>query len=145
MNGVEVAVPHISGGRNVLAALKPGADLEAVSAKLREAFGSPAGARAAALQPQAAALKPGDVLVLNDGDHGVFYLGGRLVFHKKSFLKDHIYRIVPLEQAYKPEPFEWRPSPFDGSSPFNDDAPIRDRKAWRPTGWKACATRPTRA
>jgi hypothetical protein len=212
VNGVEVAVPHIGGGRNVLAALKPGADLEAVSAKLRAAFGSPAGARAAVLQPQAAAelelaasnpgakiislnaffppavaelfnreagfagpncfnaaftaaglmapgklrhvgnpeadqllamyfkpvapsaLKPGDVLVLNDGDHGVFYLGGGLVFHKKSFLKDHIYRIVPLEQVYKPEPFEWKPSPFDGSSPFNTDSPIRDRKAWRPTG-----------
>lgn len=212
VNGVEIAVPHIGAGRSVLAAVKPGSDLNAISAKLRAAFGAAASAKAVPLQPQtpaelelaqadpgaaivslnaflpaaaaelfnkdagfsgpncfnaaftaaglmapgklrhvgnpetdqllamyykpvaATALKPGDILVLNGGDHGVFYLGGGLIFHKKSYLKDHIYRIVPLEQAYKPEPFEWKPSPFEGNSPFNSDEPIRERKAWRATG-----------
>lgn len=79
-------------------------------------------------------LKPGDILVLNDGDHGVFYLGGGLIFHKKSYLKQHIYRIVPLEKAYEPEPNEWKPGPFDSGSPFNSSEPISQKDAWRPSG-----------
>lgn len=79
-------------------------------------------------------LKPGDVLVLNGGDHGVYYLGGGLIFHKKSFLKQHIYRIARLEKAYYPEPFEWKPGPFDSGSPFNDADEIDKTEAWRPTG-----------
>ncbi len=80
------------------------------------------------------ALKPGDIVVLNDGDHAVYYLGAGLVFHKKSYLKQHIYRIAPLERAYEPEPFEWKPGPFDGGSPFNSSEPIRKKEAWRPNG-----------
>jgi hypothetical protein len=79
-------------------------------------------------------LKPGDVLVLNSGDHGVYYLGGGLIFHKKSYLKQHTYRIARLEKAYYPEPFEWKPGPFDGGSPFNNAEEIRKTEAWRPTG-----------
>jgi hypothetical protein len=212
VNGVEVAVPHIGGGQHLLAALKPGMDLTALSARLREAFGAPAGAKAVPLQPQspaeldlaaknpgaailslnqflpagAAALfnrepnfagpncfnaaftaagmmapdklrhvgnpeadqrlamyfksvpattpRPGDILVLNSGDHGVYYLGGGLIFHKKSYLKQHLYRITLLEKAYEPEPFEWKPGPFDGGSIFNDSETIRKIEAWRPTG-----------
>jgi hypothetical protein len=78
-------------------------------------------------------LRPGDIVVLNGGDHSVFYLGAGLVFHKKSYLKNHIYRVVPLESAYKPEPFEWTPSPFDGGM-FTGDVPITRREAWHPTG-----------
>jgi hypothetical protein len=212
VNGVAVAVPNIDGGRNILAVVRPGDDQAAMGVKLRAAFGSAAGARAVAVQPQskaelelaaqnpgasivslnqflppaAAALfnrepnfagpncfnaaftaaglmqpdklrhvgnpeadqllsmyfksvpastpQPGDVLVLNDGDHGVYYLGGGLIFHKKSYLKQHIYRIVPLERAYEPEPNEWKPGPFDGGSPFNSSEPIRKKEAWRPSG-----------
>lgn len=79
-------------------------------------------------------LDPGDVIVLNGGDHAVYYLGAGLVFHKKSYLKEHSYRIVPLERAYEPEPFEWKPGPFDNASPFNNSEPIRRMEAWRPTG-----------
>lgn len=79
-------------------------------------------------------LLPGDVLVLNDGDHAVFYLGGGLIFHKKSYLKQHIYRIAQLEKAYEAEPFEWKPGIFDGGSPFNDAETIHKKEAWRPTG-----------
>jgi hypothetical protein len=79
-------------------------------------------------------LKPGDIIVLNGGDHGVYYLGAGLIFHKKSYLKQHSYRIVPLEKAYEPEPFEWKPGPFDNGSPFNSSEPIRKMEAWRPTG-----------
>lgn len=79
-------------------------------------------------------LRPGDIIVLNGGDHGVYYLGAGLVFHKKSYLKQHSYRIVPLEKAYEPEPFEWKPGPFDNGSPFNSSEPIRKMEAWRPTG-----------
>lgn len=80
------------------------------------------------------ALKPGDIVVFNDGDHAAYYLGGGLIFHKKSFLKQHIYRIALLEKAYEPEPFEWKPGPFDSGSPFNSSEPIRKKEAWRPTG-----------
>ena len=212
VNGVAVTVPNIDGGRNLLAVVRPGDDQAAMAVKLRAAFGSAAGAKAVALQPQskaelelaaqnpgasivslnqflppaAAALfnrepnfagpncfnaaftaaglmqpdklrhvgnpeadqllamyfksvpastpQPGDILVLNDGDHGVYYLGGGLIFHKKSYLKQHIYRIVPLERAYEPEPNEWKPGPFDNGSPFNSSEPIRKREAWRPNG-----------
>lgn len=79
-------------------------------------------------------LKPGDVLVLNGGDHGVYYLGGGLIFHKKSYLKQHLYRIARLEKAYYPEPNEWKPGPFDGGSPFNNAEEIRKTEAWRPNG-----------
>jgi len=79
-------------------------------------------------------LKPGDVLVLNGGDHGVYYLGGGLIFHKKSYLKQHLYRIARLEKAYYPEPNEWKPGPFDNASPFNDSDEIDKTEAWRPTG-----------
>ncbi|HBE89442.1 MAG TPA: hypothetical protein DDW67_09930 [Elusimicrobia bacterium] len=82
----------------------------------------------------ASSLRPGDVIVLNGGDHGVYYLGAGLIFHKKSYLKQHSYRIVPLERAYEPEPFEWKPGPFDNGSPFNSSEPIRKMEAWRPTG-----------
>ncbi|OGR41224.1 MAG: hypothetical protein A2X35_07455 [Elusimicrobia bacterium GWA2_61_42] len=212
VNGVEVAVPHIGGGQNLLAVLKPGLDANTLSSRLRSAFGAPAGAKALPLQPvspaeldlaaknpgaslvslnqflppaaaalfnrepnfagpncfnaafiaagmmapdklrhvgnpeanqrlsmyfksvPASALQPGDILVLNDGDHGVYYLGGGLIFHKKSYLKQHLYRITQLEKAYEPEPFEWKPGPFDSGSPFNSSEPIRKRAAWRPTG-----------
>jgi hypothetical protein len=79
-------------------------------------------------------LKPGDVLVLNSGDHGAYYLGGGLIFHKKSYLKQHIYRIALLEKAYYPEPYEWKPGPFDGGSPFNNSEEVKKTEAWRPTG-----------
>lgn len=208
VNGVEVVVPHIGNGYNLLAVLRAG---ENVDAKLRAAFGAPAGAKAVPLQPQSKAelelaaanpgaaivslnaflppnaaalfnrepnfggpncfnaaltaaglmeprlrhvgnpeadqllsmyfkktpsssLKPGDVLVLNGGDHGVYYLGGGLIFHKKSYLKQHLYRIARLEKAYYPEPNEWKPGPFDGGSPFNNAEEIRQTEAWRPTG-----------
>ncbi|MDO8803700.1 MAG: hypothetical protein Q7R35_04665 [Elusimicrobiota bacterium] len=212
VNGVDVAVPHIGGGNNLLAVLPPGTAPETISTKLRAAFGAAAGAKAAAIKPQsgaeleladqnpgavifslnaflpagAAALfnrepnfagpncfnaaftaaglmavnklrhvgnpeadqllsmyfksvpssppQPGDILVLNDGDHGVYYLGGGLIFHKKSYLKQHIYRITLLEKAYAPEPNEWKPGPFDGGSVFNDSGTIHKKAAWRPTG-----------
>jgi len=212
VNGVEVIIPHIDGGRNVLAVLRPGAGLEPLSAQLRSAFNAAAGARAAAIQPQSkaelelaaknpgativslnqllpaavAALfnreagfagpncfnaafvaagmmsadklrhvgnpetdqrlamyfkkvpagkpQPGDILVFNDGDHGVFYLGGGLIFQKKSYLKQHIYRIVAAGSPYKPEPNEWHPGPFDGPDPFSRDTAITETAAWRATG-----------
>ncbi|MEI7529965.1 MAG: hypothetical protein WCK76_13600 [Elusimicrobiota bacterium] len=211
IGGVEVIVPNIGGGLNVMAVLRQGADLEALSVPLRKAFGSAAGAKAALLQPQSPAetelaarnpgaaivslnpllppgaaalfnreagfagpncfnaafsaaglldparlrhvgnpeadqllsmyykkvpstdLKPGDVLVLNDGDHGAYYLGGGLIFHKKSYLKQHIYRIVLLKNAYEPEPNEWKPGPFD-DGPFGTAAVISKTEAWRRTG-----------
>jgi len=211
IGGVEVIVPNIGGGLNVMAVLKPGSDLEALSSPLRKAFGSAAGAKAVLLRPQspaetdlaardpgavivslnsllpsgAAALfnreagfagpncfnaafaaaglldparlrhvgnpeadqllsmyykkvpaaesRPGDVLVLNDGDHGVYYLGGGLIFHKKSYLKQHIYRIVLLKNAYEPEPDEWKPGPFDGG-PFGTAEAIHKTEAWRRSG-----------
>jgi len=209
VNGVEVVVPHIGNGYNLLAVARAGENFDA---KLRTAFGAPAGAKAVPVQPQSKAelelaaanpgaalvslnaflppnaaalfnrepnfggpncfnaaltaaglmeprklrhvgnpeadqllamyykkvpsssLKPGDVLVLNGGDHGVYYLGGGLIFHKKSYLKQHIYRIARLEKAYYPEPNEWKPGPFDGGSPFNNAEEIRQTEAWRPTG-----------
>ena len=51
VNGVEVIVPHIDGGQNVLAVLRSGAGLEAMSEKLRSAFGGAAGAGAGASLP----------------------------------------------------------------------------------------------
>jgi hypothetical protein len=212
VNGVDVKVPHIGCGHDLLAVLRPGEKPEDMAAGLRAAFGAAAAAVPTALTPAskaelelaaqnpgaaivslnqflppaaaalfnreagfagpncfdaaftaggimpagklrhvgnpeadqllsmyyrsvpASALKPGDVLVLNDGDHAVYYLGGGLIFHKKSYLKQHIYRIVQLEKAYEPEPYEWKPGIFDGGSPFNDSETIRDRKAWRPSG-----------
>lgn len=212
VNGVDVAVPYIGGGQNVLAVLRSGETAETLSAKLRPAFGAAAGARAAAVQPQSqaelelaaknpgavivtlnplfpagvAALfnrepgfagpncfnaafvaggllnaaklrhvgnpeadqllsmyykktpsvrpQPGDVLVLNDGDHSVYYLGGGLIFHKKSYLKQHIYRIVQLEKAYEPEPNEWKPGPFDDVGSIGSPETIRKTEAWRPSG-----------
>lgn len=212
VNGVEVMVPNIDGGRNVLAVLRAGANLETMSAQLRSAFNAPAGAKAAAIQPQSkaelelaaqnpgaaivslnqffpagvAALfnreagfagpncfnaafvaagmmsadklrhvgnpetdqrlamyfkkvpagkpQPGDILVLNGGDHGVYYLGGGLIFQKKSYLKQHIYRIVAAGSPYKPEPNEWHPGPFDGPDPYGSDIAITRTDAWRSTG-----------
>ena len=211
VNGVNVVVPHIDCGRDLLAVLPAGQKPEAMAAKLRAAFNASASAKPVTLQPKAkaelelaaqnpgaaivslnqflppaaAALfnrepgfagpncfnaaftaagmmkpdklrhvgnpeadqllsmyfksvpsstpQPGDVLVLNGGDHGVYYLGGGLIFHKKSYLKQHIYRIVQLEKAYEAEPFEWKPGIFDGGSPFNDSETIHEKKAWRPT------------
>jgi len=212
VNGVDVVVPHIYGGNTLLAVLPAGTSPEALSAKLRAAFGAGAGAKAAAIQPQSKAelelaaqnpgavllslnaflpagaaalfnrepnfagpncfnaaftaaglmapgklrhvgnpeadqllsmyfrsvpsstLQAGDVLVLNDGDHGVYYLGGGLIFHKKSYLKQHLYRITQLEKAYAQEPNEWKPGPFDGGSVFNTSETIRKKAAWRPSG-----------
>ena len=212
VNGVDVIVPHIGRGTNLLAALNRGTSPETVSARLRAAFGAASGAKAAAIKPQSAAElelaaqnpgavivslngflpsgaaalfnrepnfagpncfnaaftaagmmapdklrhvgnpeadqllsmyfkkapssnpQPGDILVLNDGDHGVYYLGGGLIFHKKSYLKQHLYRITLLEKAYEPEPNEWKPGPFDNGSPFNSSEPIRRKEAWRPSG-----------
>jgi len=212
VDGVEVAVPHIGCGRQLLAALRPGDNFQTLTGRLRAAFGAPPSAAPAPLQPSAraevefaaanpgarlfsvnaflpanvrelfnrdpnfggpncfnaaftaaglmdparlrhvgnheadqllamyfkkvpaGALKPGDVLVLNDGDHGAYYLGGGLVFHKKSYLKQHSYRIARLEKVYYPEPFEWRPGPFDSGSPFNDSDEVKRTEAWRPTG-----------
>jgi len=212
VNGVEVIVPYIDGGTNLLAVLTPGASIESISARLRQAFAAPSSAKAAVLQPKSKAelelaarnpgaavvslnaflpagaaalfnrepnfagpncfnaaftaaglmspdklrhvgnpeadqrlamyfksvpssnLLPGDILVLNGGDHGVYYLGGGLIFHKKSYLKQHIYRIALLEKAYEAEPNEWKPGPFDGGSPFNGSETIHEKKAWRPNG-----------
>lgn len=212
VDGVQVAVPHIGCGYNLLAVLRAGENAGSLSLKLRAAFGAPSGASAAPLRPEskaelelaaaepgaalvslnpllppavsalfnrepnfggpncfnaaltaaglmqpdklrhvgnseadqmlsmyfkpvpASGLKPGDIVVLNGGDHGVYYLGGGLVFHKKSYLKQHIYRIVRFEKAYEPEPYEWKPGPFDNGSPFNNSEPIKEKKAWRPTG-----------
>lgn len=212
VNGVDVVVPHIGGGNNLLAVLAPGTAPDTLSAKLRAAFKAGAGAKAAAIQPQskaelelagqnpgavilslnaflpaavaelfnresnfagpncfnaaftaaglmgpdklrhvgnpeadqllsmyfrsvpASAPQPGDILVLNGGDHSVYNLGGGLIFHKKSYLKQHIYRITLLEKAYAPEPNEWKPGPFDGGSIFNSPASINKKEAWRPTG-----------
>ncbi len=85
-------------------------------------------------QVQRAELKAGDIAVLNDGDHAVYYLGGGLVFHKKSYLKQHIYRITRLEKAYEPEPYEWKPSPFDGGGYNDRPDTVRRLQGWRPTG-----------
>ena len=212
VNGVNVVVPNIECGNNVLAVLRQGESAETLSAKLRQAFSSSASAKAVPVQPQskaetelaaqnpgaaivslnqffpanvaalfnrepnfagpncfnaaftaagmmkpgelrhvgnpeadqllsmyykkvsASSLQPGDILVLNGGDHGVFYLGGGLIFHKKSYLKQHIYRIVQLEKAYEAEPNEWTPGIFDGGSVFNNSETIRQKDAWRPTG-----------
>ncbi len=212
VNGVNVVVPSIGCGQDLLAVLPAGEKPEAMAAKLRAAFNSSSAARPVVLQPKAKAeldlaaqnpgaaivslnqflppaaaalfnrepnfagpncfnaaftaaglmqpyklrhvgnpeadqllsmyfksvpstnLQPGDVLVLNDGDHAVFYLGGGLIFHKKSYLKQHIYRIAQLEKAYEAEPFEWKPGIFDGGSPFNDAETIHKKEAWRPTG-----------
>lgn len=212
VNGAKIAVPHIGGGRRVLAALHKRESKASFSAKLRSAFNASAEAAPEKINPEsraeqelaalhpgydivslnsflppgaaalfnleysfggpncfnaaftaaglrspdrlrhvgnpeadqllsmyyartpATSLKPGDIIVLNSGDHGVYYLGAGLVFHKKSYLKQHSYRIVPLEKAYEPEPFEWKPGPFDNASPFNGSEPIRKMEAWRPTG-----------
>ncbi|MDD5209466.1 MAG: hypothetical protein PHV36_08770 [Elusimicrobiales bacterium] len=212
VNGVDVVVPNIGGGNNLLAVLSPGTNLGTLSAKLRPAFAASSAAKAAVIQPQSKAelelaarnpgaaivslnsflpagaaalfnrepnfagpncfnaaftaagmmepgklrhvgnpeadqllsmyyksvpasnLQPGDILVLNDGDHGVYYLGGGLIFHKKSYLKQHLYRIALLEKAYEPEPNEWKPGIFDGGSSFSSPETIHGRKAWRPSG-----------
>ncbi len=212
VNGVNIVVPNIGCGRDLLAVLPAGEKPEAMAVKLRAAFNSSASAKPVVLQPKAkaeldlaaqnhgaaivslnqflpqgaaalfnrepnfagpncfnaaftaaglmtadklrhvgnpeadqllsmyfksvspASLQPGDVLVLNGGDHAVFYLGGGLIFHKKSYLKQHIYRIVQLEKAYEAEPFEWKPGIFDGGSPFNDSETIHKKEAWRPNG-----------
>lgn len=210
VNGVDVVVPSISCGREVLAVLPAGASAETMAAKLRSAFNSPASARpvpitpkakaetelaaqnpgaavvslnqffppavaqlfndepyfagpncfnaafmAAGVMPQkihvgnseaaqlfsmyfksvpAANVQAGDIVVFNNGDHAVYYLGGGLVFHKKSYLKQHIYRIALMEKAYEPEPYEWTPSIFDGGSQFSHPETIRSREAWHPTG-----------
>lgn len=212
VNGAEVIVPHIGCGNSLLAVVRRRESMEALSAKLSAAFGAPASARPAIVQPKSkaelelaaanpgaaivsisaflpanaaalfnrepnfggpncfnaaliaagfmepgklrhvgnpeaeqmlsmyfkqvspSALNPGDVLVLNGGDHGAYYLGGGLIFHKKSYLKQHIYRIARLEKAYYPEPNEWKPGPFDGGSPFNSAEEIKKTEAWRPTG-----------
>jgi hypothetical protein len=213
VNGVQVAVPGVGNGYNLMIALPAGSQPAAYEAKLRQAFAAPAAARLTALQPQSRAelelaaafpghtlaganqflpagaaaifnrepnfggpncfnaafvaagmmpanglrhvgnpetdqlllmyykktsadsLKPGDIIVINNGDHGVFYLGGGLVFHKKSYLKQHIYRIVPLDKVYAADPGEWTPGPFD-SGLYNGNDTVRSKQAWRPTGAK---------
>ena len=65
VNGVEVAVPHVGGGNQLLAVLRAGDKPEVLAAKLRAAFGAPAGARPATITPKSkaevelAALNPG--------------------------------------------------------------------------------------
>ena len=78
-------------------------------------------------------LRPGDIVVFNDGDHGAYHLGGGLIFHKKSYLKYHIYRITRLDKAYDADPFEWTPGIFD-SGLYDTSGSIRKKAAWRPTG-----------
>jgi hypothetical protein len=74
---------------------------------------------------------PGDVVVYNDWDHAALVLGGGLVFHKKSYLKDHRCRIVGLRSVYAADPHEWTPGPFDGESPFSTDETVRTMAVFR--------------
>lgn len=211
VNGVEVVVPHIGGGNQLLAVLRAGDKPETLAAKLRAAFGAASGARPVTINPKSKAevelaalnpgaaivslnaflpagaaalfnrepnfggpncfnaaftaagmmapdklrhvgnheadqllamyyksvpasdLRPGDIVVFNDGDHGAYHLGGGLIFHKKSYLKYHIYRITQLEKAYDADPFEWTPGIFD-SGMYDTSGSIRKKAAWRPTG-----------
>ncbi len=212
VNGIEVVVPNIYGGKKILTVLKPGMNINSLSAKMSSAFGADRKVRPMALEPESKAelelaannpgraivslnqflpenvaalfnrpagfagpncfsaaftasgimrlenlrhvgnpetdqllsmyfnkvsrnnLRPGDILILNKGDHGVYYLGASLIFHKKSYLKEHIYRIVLLENAYKSEPNEWHPGPFNGPDPFAGDIPIKTIEPWRSSG-----------
>ncbi|MBU2530668.1 MAG: hypothetical protein KKD35_06480 [Elusimicrobia bacterium] len=212
VNGVEVVVPNIYCGKNLMTVLKPGMNINSLSAKMSSAFGSNRRVRPIAIEPASDAeleltshnpgstivslnqflpenvaalfnrpagfagpncfnaaftasgltridnlrhvgnpetnqllsmyfnkvsrnnLRSGDILILNDGDHGVYYLGAGLIFHKKSYLTEHIYRIVLLENAYKPEPKEWHPGPFNGPDPFAGDIPIKKIEPWRSLG-----------
>jgi hypothetical protein len=212
VNDIEVVVPNIYGGKNLMTVLKPGMNINALSAKISSAFGASRRVRPIILEPKSDAelelaannpgsaivslnqflpenaaalfnrpagfagpncfsaaftasgmmsinqlrhvgnpetdqllsmyfnkvsrnnLRPGDILILNDGDHGVYYLGAGLIFQKKSYLKEHIYRIVLLENAYKSEPKEWHPGPFGGPDPFAGNIPIKTIEPWRSSG-----------
>lgn len=62
----------------------------------------------------------GDIIVfdaLASRDHAAFYLGDGLLFHKKSFVTSHLYRIISLEQVGILEKGEWQPNLGDDSAP----------------------------
>ncbi len=61
-------------------------------------------------------LLPGDLIVYDASasrGHVAFYLGAGLVFHKKGFLKNYLYRITGMYETSLVEEFEWRPSEYD--------------------------------
>lgn len=69
VNGVDVIVPHIGCGNDLLAVLRPGDKPGDLAARLRQAFASAAGAKAVAVQPRSkaelelAAQNPGASIV----------------------------------------------------------------------------------
>jgi cell wall-associated NlpC family hydrolase len=76
-------------------------------------------------------MMPGDIIVYNSFDHMSFYLGNNLVFHKKSYLKEHLYRVCLFDKVYEEEPNEWKPHPMYGYNPFSNSTTIRKMTAYR--------------
>lgn len=61
-------------------------------------------------------LMAGDIVVYESTTsrgHAAISIGENLVFHKKSFHKNYLYRIVPILEVGKIEKNEWQPTPYD--------------------------------
>ncbi|MFH1728503.1 MAG: NlpC/P60 family protein [Pseudomonadota bacterium] len=64
----------------------------------------------------------GDLVVYNNSsykDHVAIYLGNDYVFHKKDVNKNHIPKIVKIDEVFKQEPFEM--NPFNKSYYMGDE------------------------
>lgn len=66
--------------------------------------------------------EPGALVVFeprSSREHAAVYLFDNLIFQKKGYNKGYDYRIVPLDESFASEPFEWKPNPFDGPAPVS--------------------------
>ena len=75
----------------------------------------------------------GDIVVYeaNSGrGHVSYYLGNDLVFHKKSYHKNYLYRVVPMEEVGKIEKGEWQPSPWEDIPAWTDENIGKTAKAF---------------
>lgn len=78
-------------------------------------------------------LKSGDLVVYeaNSGrGHVAYYLGDNLVFHKKSYNKNYLYRITTLEEVGLLEKGEWAPGPWEDDRPIDDAGLGKSAKAY---------------
>lgn len=76
----------------------------------------------------------GDIVVYEatgERGHAAVYLFDDLVFHKKSYQKEYLYRITKIDQVAEPEAFEWTPRPDSQISRALQGMSTKDRAYYR--------------
>lgn len=78
---------------------------------------------------------PGDLVVYEPGanpGHAAVSLGRGLVFHKKSYNRNYLYRITQIDDVAKTDPFEWEPNPISSTTgPALEGMNAKDREIYR--------------